>query len=277
MPAPPTGFVTYIDEAGDEGFKFDCVNHSSEWLVISAVVVRKTNDPRLFDLIQSYKKLIEKKRDYTIHFRTLNHTQRLPLVGLIANAPIRAVTVLCRKRLLTQTEKLREKHKLYFYLTRYLLERVSWLCWANRGVSSPRTEIVFSNRSNMAYGEIQTYLDTLENSTPAFQPVKIDWRVIDKSAVIALPHRQRAGLQIADAVASSLFCAVEPGSFGFSEPRYGKMLLPITYKKGQSPISRGLKFFPSTGIDQFKGNADYDWLNGQETKKAGSGPEDPGS
>jgi hypothetical protein len=39
------GFRVYIDESGDEGFKFDQPGKgSSRWFVLSAVVTREEND-----------------------------------------------------------------------------------------------------------------------------------------------------------------------------------------------------------------------------------------
>ncbi|WP_207787910.1 DUF3800 domain-containing protein [Candidatus Thiosymbion oneisti] len=42
-----SSFVVYLDESGDEGFVFsDDGSGSSRWLVLSAAVIRKANDPQ---------------------------------------------------------------------------------------------------------------------------------------------------------------------------------------------------------------------------------------
>ena len=42
-------FVAYVDESGDEGFKFlPNEQGSSRWFVLSALVVRKENDMQVF-------------------------------------------------------------------------------------------------------------------------------------------------------------------------------------------------------------------------------------
>ncbi|HWE01892.1 MAG TPA: DUF3800 domain-containing protein [Tepidisphaeraceae bacterium] len=41
----PESFIVYIDESGDDGFKFNTGGSgSSEWFILSAVVIRARND-----------------------------------------------------------------------------------------------------------------------------------------------------------------------------------------------------------------------------------------
>lgn len=50
-------YIVYIDESGDEGFKFqDGEKGSSRWFVLSAVVVRKVNDIRLVQVAKEARK-----------------------------------------------------------------------------------------------------------------------------------------------------------------------------------------------------------------------------
>jgi hypothetical protein len=46
-------FIAYIDESGDEGFSF--LPGCSEWFVLSAVLVRRTEDLKMVDLTKSVK------------------------------------------------------------------------------------------------------------------------------------------------------------------------------------------------------------------------------
>lgn len=52
------------------------------------------------------------------------------------------------------------------------------------------------------------------------------------------------GLQIADAVASGFFKAVEPSRFGHTEDRYARMLKGIVYHQERCYEGYGLKFWP---------------------------------
>ena len=148
-------FVVYIDEAGDEGFKFfDGELGSSRWFVLSAVVVRKTNDQKLVQLAKDVRVLLNKPPKKALHFRDLKHEQRIPFAKQIGEAPIRTVHILVHKPSIKSPENFQqEAHKLYRYLTRLLVERVSWLCRdnADRGTGDCTADFVFSNRSAMSY------------------------------------------------------------------------------------------------------------------------------
>jgi len=265
MKQPKENFLAYIDESGDEGFTFGVENRSSEWLVLSAVVTRIENDPRLVEVMRNCRRSIGRPDDYTVHFRNLNHHQRLAVVAEIAKAPIRTVSVICQKPLLDSTEYLREKYRLYFYLVRFLLERVSWICRAHRPeihLSSALTKVVFSNRSAMSYDEIRSYLVQLRGSTDT----EINWDAIHPDRITALPHRQRAGLQIADAVASSHYYAFEKSGYGFTEDRYARILLPSAFKRKQSAsvLGFGIKIFPKQALVAVRDAGLHDWIPGMK-------------
>lgn len=52
------------------------------------------------------------------------------------------------------------------------------------------------------------------------------------------------GLQIADAVASSTYYAVQPSQHGYTEDRYIRMLKPVIYHHRGRYLGYGLKFWP---------------------------------
>ncbi|MGH6818058.1 MAG: DUF3800 domain-containing protein, partial [Methylovirgula sp.] len=55
---PPIGYIAYIDESGDDGLGNPGDSRgASEWLVMSAVVIRESNEP---DALQWLKTIIEK-------------------------------------------------------------------------------------------------------------------------------------------------------------------------------------------------------------------------
>lgn len=67
------------------------------------------------------------KKSCTFHFAKLNHNQRVVAAQTIAGKPLRAMSVLAAKRPIHR-DIFTEKNQLYFYMTRYLIERLSWLC-----------------------------------------------------------------------------------------------------------------------------------------------------
>jgi len=54
----PYSYIAYIDEAGDDGIRkvrpID-PNGASEWLVLSAIVIRASREKELIDCLRDYK------------------------------------------------------------------------------------------------------------------------------------------------------------------------------------------------------------------------------
>ena len=240
-------YRVYVDESGDEGFVFKPDGSGSlRWLVLSALVVREENDLKLVEMLRNVRRLLNKQPKQQLHFSDLRHEQRVPYVKQIAELPVRTVTILIHKPGIRDPETFQtEKFRLYRYATRLLLERVSWLCRDHRhvGDGSGRADLVFSNRSIMSYEDLKRYLGLLKGQCDPLS-VKIDWDVIDPGNVRAVNHEQLAGLQVADAVASSFFYAVNVNRYGEVEDRYAKLLLPTAYRHKGTTLGYGVKLWP---------------------------------
>lgn len=241
------GFKVYIDESGDEGFRFlPNESGSSRWFVLSAAVFRKSNDASAVSLLRSVREAIGKAPKKALHFRELRHEHRVPYVRAIGEAPLRIVSIMIYKPGLRNTEHFqRDAHKLYRYATRLLMERVSWLCkeHAKPEDGDGTVDLVFSNRSAMSYEELRDYLTFLRDG-PVSESCHIDWSAIDPSRVRAVNHDQMAGLQIADAVASGIFFALNLNRYGEAEPRYFELLHSRIYRANKTSLGYGLKFWP---------------------------------
>lgn len=68
------------------------------------------------------------------------------------------------------------------------------------------------------------------------------------------------GLQIADAVASGFFKAVEPSRLGFTEDRYARMLKPVVFRHKNRYLGYGLKFFPREVDEVIDEEPCLDWV-----------------
>ncbi len=249
MKSSSTSFVAYIDESGDEGFKFLPADRgSSRWFVVSAVVYRKSAELETVRIMREIRDVLGKPRNKALHFRELKHEQRLPFVRRICSAPARIVSVLIHKQSIAHVDVFQnEAHRLYRYASRLLLERLSWLCRDTRkpGEGDGSVELIFSNRSAMSYDDLRNYLHRLRDQG-SDQEVRIDWNVINPSAVRAVNHEKLAGLQIADAVASSIYCAVNLSQYGEAEPRYLDMLRPLLFRHSKGNcLGYGLKIWPA--------------------------------
>ena len=238
-------FNVYIDESGDEGFQFDTGNGgSAHWFILSAIVVRAQNDAKLMQMVADVRKLLGKKVNFPLHFRNLRHEQRIPYVQALSQLQIRTVTVLIHKPSLKEPETFRN-HRLYHYGVRLLLERVSWLCRDahQKSQGDGSAKIIFSNRSAMSYADLRDYVTKLINTDNPLE-VRIESSAIKPDQIGARPHHQLAGLQAADAVASSFYCAAQTHRLGFTEPRYVEHLLPTIYQHQHIALGYGVKLWP---------------------------------
>jgi hypothetical protein len=200
----------------------------------------------VIDLLRKVRVSLGRPPKKPLHFKDIRHEHRLLYVDSIARANLRTVSVLVHKPSLLEPEKFRERYRLYFYATRYLLERVSWYCRDHRtgsDVGDGVADVVFSNRSGMSYLELCQYLSYLRANT-GLMNVRVHWAAIDEARVYALSPGRRAGLQIADAVAGSFYQAVQQSRYGFVEPRYARMLKPVVYSYRATYLGYGLKFWP---------------------------------
>jgi hypothetical protein len=238
-------FVVYVDEAGDEGFKFlDGERGSSRWFVLSATIIRKSNDRQLVELGRAARKLLQKPEKYVFHFRELKHEQRVPLVRLISEAPVRTVNIMVHKPSIRHPETFQqEAHKLYRYCSRLLLERVSWLCRDHTNGRTCAADLIFSNRSAMSYDDLRNYLDLLRRQSALNPDVSIYWPAISCENVRAVNHDQLAGLQVADAVASSMFFAANKTLYGEVEDRYFRSLRPTFFRNDSQAVGYGIKIW----------------------------------
>ena len=262
-PMANTSFVVYVDEAGDEGFSFD--SGSSSWFILSAVVTRKATDLETVKVVDIVRQRLGKAPKMPLHFKKLKHQHRLPYIGEIAKSRIRTVSVLVHKPSIKEPETFQERYRLYFYTVRFLLERVSWLCRDHRtknDTGDGSAKVVFSNRSGMSYQEMKDYLDRLQRSAEA-KDVRIVWDVIKTDQISPYPAGKRMGLQIADAVASGTFLAVEPSRHGYTEDRYVRMLKPVIYHREGTYSGYGLKFWPREVEDLVKDAEHLDWFRSE--------------
>lgn len=131
-----SSFRVYVDESGDDGFGWE--RGGSSWITLSAVVTRRSNDLEVVKLVDGVNETIGRPIKDVLHFRKLRHEHKLPFIDAISRARLRTVSVLVHKPSLTAARSFRSKrHSLYFYIVRYLLERVSWLCRDLLGYARP--------------------------------------------------------------------------------------------------------------------------------------------
>lgn len=247
-------FVAYIDEAGDEGFgklANEKVGGQSRWLLLGAAIVSKSNDTMLPKWRNDIMSLFPHKQSPDLHFRKLNHDQRVATCQFIAKKPI-GISVVASNKITILSAKNRDVFKqnghLYNYLVRFLLERVTEVCKRaakKSGTPNANLKVVFSRRGGTDYQVMREYLKLMRDGKEVIQPVRsIDWAVLDPDNIQVENHSKRAGLQIADIVTSATSAALEPNVFGNSEPRYATELKERFCKLNGRVSNCGLTILP---------------------------------
>ena len=247
-------FVAYIDESGDDGLaKFrepGGQGGASQWLVISACVWRQTHDLAAVQWRDAITAKMPERRDKKgrpkrdIHFKDLGHGQRTMVAQNLSELPLRGLSVAANK-LELDPANYPAKNQLYFYLTRYLIERLSWLCRDMRPTvpeGDGKVKVTFSRRGGMQYDAFRDYLRRLKNDDA--HDIRIHWPVIDIDAVDALDHSRSASLQLADCFCSSIAAAFERDRYGNCEPRYAETVKRIVYQRKGNYLSYGMKTLP---------------------------------
>lgn len=244
----PSSFRIYIDESGDEGFAFKPAGAgSSEWFVISAAITRTSNDLALVSCMRESRAMLGKPVNQPLHFQKMEHGQRLAWVQKIASQRIRSISVFVHKPSIQDPEVFKSTpYHLYRYCSRLLMERVSWFCRDSHDPSKGdgTSEIFFSNRRKMSYTDLREYWQKLKDQNNP-KDIRIAWDYIDPAKIAAVNHDQMAGLQIADAIASSHFKSVSLDRFGNNEPRYFLELNKVIYRRNKAVFGYGIKFWPT--------------------------------
>jgi hypothetical protein len=242
-------FIAYIDESGDDGlsgrFRQPGVRGgTSHWLSIGAVMWRLSRD---LDATGWAKEIINQmphKQRQILHFKDLAHSQRIMAIGGICARPMRLTCVIANKQGITEGTYVR-KNQFYHYMSRYLIERLSWLCRDTRRhvpEGDGRVKIVFARRGGMSTDDFKDYLLRLKGA--ADPTINIHWPVIDIDGIEALDQPARYGLQLADLAVSGLTWALEPDHYGNCEPRFARSLRPVIYNRRNNYLSYGTKMVP---------------------------------
>lgn len=231
-------YRTYIDEAGDEGFDF--ARGSSEWFVLGGFIVKTQDDLDVVKLLDRFRAQANIVPASVVHFRNLKEPRRRFLVNMISQEPRLCASVVAIHKPSVVTSTLPERDRMYFYATRLLVERLSWLC-RDHSAQNPCDPIrlTFSHRTATAYADMRAYLQYLQGAR-----TQIHWPAVDIPALECKAHALLRGLQLADAITSSFYKALRLDPKGQSDDQYARMLRGVVYQRGTSTRSYGLKMLP---------------------------------
>jgi hypothetical protein len=131
----PVTFVAYIDESGDTGLesvkKPDDPRGATEWLVLSAFVVKTEHDSKMVSWVQNVQAEFTSKRG-DLHFNKLLPFKKTLVCNALAKKDAKCFVVISNKKNIEKykNHKLDDGNKswIYWWLARLLLERVSEYC-----------------------------------------------------------------------------------------------------------------------------------------------------
>lgn len=253
-----TGYIAYIDEAGDFGLRrVSPVDHrgASEWLMVSGVVVRASNERLVPRWVNEMRIAAKNTQSPDLHFRTLGDRQKKIICKSVAELDLRLFIAISNKQNMRQYRNgfaasvSNTKAWFYWWMCRLLLERITAFCAArNTQENTPnqKLRVEFSRRLDLRYSELTDYLTRIwaQGKQTYLNKRTLDWSVVDLNQFHAYDHCARAGLQLADVVASAFYQSVNRDNSARCNPEYAKMLAPRVWTVDGSWFDNGVKVFP---------------------------------
>jgi hypothetical protein len=273
---PNYEYVAYIDEAGDLGLKRLRPMYpkgSSEWFILAATVVSRENEECVKawvqEMLEASRGRQKPGRRQTLHFRNLNPAHQGLVCEMLATKPVRCFVVASHKKSLltwrpsSALVQMNNRDWYYNFLTRYLLERITWFVTNNaqKTHGGPRKlKVVFSERNGLNTGQLGVYLERLRNQTRYDTVVlkrgNLKWEAFEFSLLRRANHNVSAGLQLADIVASSFFRACDHYHTLDCNPEYAQLLGNVMAR--QPDKSSGLA--AGFGVKVLPGYKPDEWL-----------------
>jgi hypothetical protein len=224
---PEYHYIAYIDEAGDPGIErvkpLDNPG-SSEWLIISAVVIPVKCEARTPRWIENIQRRVGSENRVDIHFRNLSPQNKVIAASALLDLPVRCFVICSNKKNMRgyiNPRPVFAQRKLtvdwfYAWMTRVILERVTHFVHvkslADHG-EVKKVKIVYSARGGLSVDEMGEYYDWIQGQSQAeslYLPWgDLKWGTLSQHLLRVRQHQRVPGLQLADIVASSFFRACD--------------------------------------------------------------------
>ncbi|BBB96151.1 MULTISPECIES: DUF3800 domain-containing protein [Bradyrhizobium] len=258
--APTPYYIAFIDEAGDPGLNtvrpIDAVG-GTEWLCLSAVVARAKYDPDVVNWVRSILSKAGVRNRPDLHYRNLADHRKRIVLNELTQLPIRGFVLASNKKNMRRyqnmrAERVRSQQWFYNFCLRLLLERVTDFCY--RHASSERAKdrflkIVYSERGGHSYAQTSAYQELLKMQAKGGALVltkrRIMWEVLDWRLAEPASHKNSAGAQLADIVASAFYQAVDTLPPTKWNNEFAKLLMPIMARENGSCMNCGVALQPT--------------------------------
>ena len=260
---PRVGYIAYIDEAGDDGIKklrTATEGGASEWMVISALVVHASNDLHVLPWLKDMISRTNSHQIKHLHFHTLDHESKLAICRCLAEKEVYLFSVISYKKTMegrinkaAERVNINKSSRFYCWMSRLLLEEVTNFIGKRTFIDYneiTKLKVVFSDRGGLVIEQFRNYFSYLQNQSITeslyINEYNLDWSVVDTKEMYCFANKDRAGLQLADTVASSFYCGLEQLS-ATAPPtsEYAKMLMRRMATDDRRSIHGcGVKFMP---------------------------------
>lgn len=254
------GYIAYIDEAGDPGLTrvrpLD-ENGASEWLVLNAVVMKASREERVVEWVDKIRTDIGVTQRRHLHYRDLSPTRKLAVATSMSSLPIRAFAICSNKKNMRgysnpRAAKMPSQQWFYNWCVRLLLERVTAFCEDRTVLDHGKRAMIkieFSRRGGHHYSQTRAYHYYLgfqqEGDKIFLQKREPVTKMLSTDLMEDHPHYSRAGLQLADAVASAFYQAIDCLGPGKWELAPAKALSDVMAKENGTTKDFGVALFPT--------------------------------
>ena len=262
--APPVGYVAYIDEAGDTGLKNIRVpgrSGASEWLVLSAVLVRAEREQELEGWTRQLIASLDQHQVRQLHFRQLPEHRKSSVCRQLASMDVRLFVLISHKRNMQGYQNINAQRAgvnktawFYAWCSKLLMESITDYCGRRSRKEHNEPRIVrceFSQTGGVKLNDLRAYYKYIKDQAAlglSFnKDFPLDWEVVDHAEMFIYPNTARYGLQLADVLASAFYAGLEYPETGKVNADYAKLLLPrICQDRRRTKYMYGVKVLPRT-------------------------------
>lgn len=250
----------YIDESGDEGFK----EGSSQWFIISSIVVNQDNDREVATTINNIKyRLWQTQTTQPLHWVKLDHKRKRVAVSEIAKHNFVLFSVALEKKYLDRKRfdshyerenRAKFRWAMYFYAAKLLIERVCR--YAER--QGAKVNLIFENRGSISYRDLRDYLTLMTVYPGPYRKPTINQETI--KSLEAKNKQTRKLLQVADICSGALYDALQINQYGDVEESYLMSLADKFDRVNGKLWGYGLKLFPKSVKEILEEYNCYSWM-----------------
>ena len=259
---PPVGYIAYIDEAGDCGLKrirTPAATGASEWLVMSAVVIRAEREREIDDWTRQIVASLDQHQVRQLHFRHLPDHKKGSVCRQLAAMDVRLFVFVSHKKNMEGYRNLSAERAgvnrtawFYAWCSKLLLESVTDYCGRRtmKDYGEIRTvKCEFSQTGGVKLADLRAYYRYIKVQAAmgiAFRnDFPLTWGVVDPDQMFIYPNANRFGLQLSDVLASAFYAGLERSEEGTVNPDHAKLLLPrICQGRDRRRYMYGVKVLP---------------------------------